>query len=248
MPGRRVGLHHLHRAGQPGLLRPVADLVALGGQRVARRLRDGGFDRQAAGEEVEGGEAGRGRNSWRSAAPRSPPAPPCRSCRTLSTTCSMAWICTSPPGVPKGITPPSSVTIIAGLGVSRGRLPGATPQGCARVRPALAAAVGGDDAEAGHHRRIPGPVRGRRAEGIAPAVHHRAVGGIGLDQRRGAVGGAAAGWCRCSASAAACPSAPGPGRSARAGRRDAPPPAAGRAGRRRRPGRRNGIPGRPSPP
>ena len=43
----------------------------------------------------------------------------------------MAWICTSPPGVPKGMTPPPAVTIIAGLGVSRGRLPGATPQGCA---------------------------------------------------------------------------------------------------------------------
>src|SRR3984885_10961068 len=50
-------------------------------------------------------------------------------CITFSSTCSIAWICTSPPGVPNGITPPLSVTSIAGLGVSRGRLPGATPAG-----------------------------------------------------------------------------------------------------------------------
>src|SRR4051794_10278587 len=42
----------------------------------------------------------------------------------------MAWICTSPPGVPNGMTPPLAVTSSAGLGVSRGRLPGATPAGC----------------------------------------------------------------------------------------------------------------------
>src|ERR1700722_12979725 len=51
-------------------------------------------------------------------------------CMTFSNTWSMAWVCTSPPGVPNGITPPSLVTKIAGLGVSRGRLPGATPAGC----------------------------------------------------------------------------------------------------------------------
>src|SRR3984885_10378953 len=48
----------------------------------------------------------------------------------FSRTCNIAWVCTSPPGVPNGITPPSFVTKIAGLGVSRGRLPGATPAGC----------------------------------------------------------------------------------------------------------------------
>ena len=36
----------------------------------------------------------------------------------------------SPPGQPKGIERPSSPTAIAGFGVSRGRLPGATPLGC----------------------------------------------------------------------------------------------------------------------
>src|SRR5262249_14348853 len=41
----------------------------------------------------------------------------------------MAWTCTSPPGAPNGITLPSSRTAIAGLGVSLGRLPGATPEG-----------------------------------------------------------------------------------------------------------------------
>src|SRR6478736_5803055 len=48
----------------------------------------------------------------------------------FSITCSIAWVCTSPPGVPNGITPPSLVTKIAGFGVNRGRLPGATPAGC----------------------------------------------------------------------------------------------------------------------
>src|SRR3974390_927528 len=47
----------------------------------------------------------------------------------LSRTCNIAWVCTSPPGVPNGITPPAAVTTIAGFGVSRGRLPGATPAG-----------------------------------------------------------------------------------------------------------------------
>src|SRR6201999_3603583 len=44
--------------------------------------------------------------------------------------CSIACVCTSPPGVPNGMTPPAPVTTIAGFGVSRGRLPGATPAGC----------------------------------------------------------------------------------------------------------------------
>ena len=52
-------------------------------------------------------------------------------CSTLSSTWSIAWICMSPPGQPNGITEPSSRTAIAGLGVSRGRLPGATPAGWA---------------------------------------------------------------------------------------------------------------------
>src|SRR5215471_10449829 len=47
----------------------------------------------------------------------------------LSITCSIACVCTSPPGVPNGITPPDPVTTIAGFGVRRGRLPGATPAG-----------------------------------------------------------------------------------------------------------------------
>src|ERR1700689_939174 len=51
-------------------------------------------------------------------------------CMTFSSTCSIAWCCPSPRGVPTGIPPPSFVTRIAGLGVSRGRLPGATPAGC----------------------------------------------------------------------------------------------------------------------
>src|SRR6186997_1041649 len=50
--------------------------------------------------------------------------------KMFSITCSIAWVCTSPPGVPNGMTPPASVTTIAGLGVRRGRLPGATPAGC----------------------------------------------------------------------------------------------------------------------
>src|SRR5262249_19273844 len=44
----------------------------------------------------------------------------------LRNTCSIACCCTSPPGVPNGIRslPPDSA--IAGAGVRRGRLPGAT--------------------------------------------------------------------------------------------------------------------------
>ena len=39
------------------------------------------------------------------------------------------WVCTSPPGVPNGIFSLPGWMAIAGLGVSRGRLPGATPDG-----------------------------------------------------------------------------------------------------------------------
>ena len=48
---------------------------------------------------------------------------------TLSRTWSIAWTWTSPPGVPKGITQPSGRRASAGLGVSRGRLPGAIALG-----------------------------------------------------------------------------------------------------------------------
>ena len=44
-------------------------------------------------------------------------------------TCIMAWVCTSPPGVPNGIFILPGWIAIAGLGVNRGRLPGATPDG-----------------------------------------------------------------------------------------------------------------------
>ncbi len=47
----------------------------------------------------------------------------------LRKTCSIAWVCTSPPGVPNGIFILPGWIAIAGLGVSRGRLPGATPDG-----------------------------------------------------------------------------------------------------------------------
>jgi hypothetical protein len=46
-------------------------------------------------------------------------------------TCSIACACTSPPGVPMGIGLPSGRIASAGLGVSRGRLPGATDDACA---------------------------------------------------------------------------------------------------------------------
>ena len=49
--------------------------------------------------------------------------------KTLSSTWDIAWICTSPPGVPNGMTPPPAGSSMAGLGVSRGRLPGAAPAG-----------------------------------------------------------------------------------------------------------------------
>jgi len=51
----------------------------------------------------------------------------------LSRVCSIAWLCTSPPGVPKGSTKRPGATAIAGLGVSRGRLPGARRLGCPGV-------------------------------------------------------------------------------------------------------------------
>src|SRR5581483_9571481 len=49
----------------------------------------------------------------------------------LRNVCSIACACTSPPGVPNGIARPSGPRASAGLGVSRGRLPGATEEGSA---------------------------------------------------------------------------------------------------------------------
>src|SRR3954468_17418081 len=49
---------------------------------------------------------------------------------TLRNTWSMAWHCTSPPGVPNGMYALPPLKAIAGFGVSRGRLPGATDEGC----------------------------------------------------------------------------------------------------------------------
>src|SRR5262249_52469891 len=43
---------------------------------------------------------------------------------------SIAWVWTSPPGVPNGMKTSPSWIASAGLGVRRGRLPGATPDGC----------------------------------------------------------------------------------------------------------------------
>ena len=47
----------------------------------------------------------------------------------------MACACTSPPGVPKGMARPSGPRASAGLGVSRGRLPGATALASAPTNP-----------------------------------------------------------------------------------------------------------------
>src|SRR5215207_7811817 len=47
----------------------------------------------------------------------------------LSSTCSIAWLCTSPPGVPNGRNSVPPLIASAGFGVRRGRLPGATPAG-----------------------------------------------------------------------------------------------------------------------
>src|SRR6185437_3521704 len=49
----------------------------------------------------------------------------------LSRTCSIACGWTSLPGEPNGMTQPESPTTMDGLGVSRGRLPGARQAGCA---------------------------------------------------------------------------------------------------------------------
>src|SRR5689334_19683236 len=48
----------------------------------------------------------------------------------LRNTWLIAWVCRSPPGVPNGITAWPGRMTIAGLGVRRGRLPGATHEGC----------------------------------------------------------------------------------------------------------------------
>src|SRR6185312_11191692 len=48
----------------------------------------------------------------------------------LSSACTSACACTSPPGVPSGIGLPSAASAIATIGVSRGRLPGAGHDGC----------------------------------------------------------------------------------------------------------------------
>src|SRR5689334_9166221 len=49
--------------------------------------------------------------------------------KTFRKTCNIACVCISPSGVPNTNTDPSSFSAIAGFGVRRGRLPGATPEG-----------------------------------------------------------------------------------------------------------------------
>src|SRR6476620_7263647 len=49
---------------------------------------------------------------------------------TLRNTCSIDCGCTSPPGVPNGISTLPFLNASAGFGVSRGRLPGPTEHGC----------------------------------------------------------------------------------------------------------------------
>src|SRR3546814_14068507 len=48
---------------------------------------------------------------------------------TLRKTCSIAWICASAPGEPKTRKGLPFLNAMAGLGVKRGRLPGATAEG-----------------------------------------------------------------------------------------------------------------------
>src|SRR5436190_12810148 len=49
---------------------------------------------------------------------------------TFRNTWSIACGCTSPPGVPNGMNALPRLSAIAGLGVRRGRFPGATDDGC----------------------------------------------------------------------------------------------------------------------
>ncbi len=152
--GARVGQDRLHRAGQPRPVRPLLDLVPARGEFVAHR-RDRSVPPPPAGRGNT--RTARTRRGTSSDATRGASIAFCRSmpkCMTFSSTCSIAWVCTSPPGVPNGITPPASVTSIAGLGVSRGRLPGATPGRMRRIGPALRAAAGRRDAQARHHRHV----------------------------------------------------------------------------------------------
>ena len=86
----------------------------------------------------------------------------------------------SPPGQPKGIARPSSPTAIAGFGVSRGRLPGATPEGCEGSGRDCSPRSDGDDPGPGDHRRGRGAVRGRRRERVAPAVDDADIRGAAL--------------------------------------------------------------------
>ena len=71
-------------------------------------------------------------------------------------------------------------TAIAGFGVSRGRLPGATPDGCAGSGRDCRPRSEGTMPEAGDDRRGRGAVGGRRRERVAPAVDDADVGGAAL--------------------------------------------------------------------
>ena len=125
-----VGDDGAHGSGEPRPIRPPLDLVAELSERLPGRLGDAALEIEPAGivgvrlergGEAVGGDARRLDRFLRA---------PCRRGCTLRNTCSIACVCTSPPGVPNGIAILPGSMAIAGLGVRRGRLPGATPDGC----------------------------------------------------------------------------------------------------------------------
>ena len=88
----------------------------------------------------------------------------------LSTTCSIACTCMSPPGQPITSSEPSSRTAIAGFG-RQARTPArADPRGVPRVGPRLLAALGRDDAEPGDDRAAERAVGRHRREREAVGV------------------------------------------------------------------------------
>ena len=139
---------------------------------------------------------------------------------TLRNTCSIDWHCTSPPGVPIGMYGLPFLKTIAGHGVRRGRLPGATALACPSTAHDCEPRVETHEARARHHRRLSAAIARRRREHVAVPIDDAEVRRVEEFGPRSAPapGGDRARARRAVPDArdrppAACPDEPCPGRS-----------------------------------
>ena len=147
------------------------------------RLGDAAFDGEPAGVVVERREGRRIAVARETRGLDRRTACPGQRRNGSSSTCSIAWVCTSPPGVPNGMN--SVATLDRQCRVGRQPRPLARRDAgrVARVGPRLRAAVRRDQPGPRHHRRAVGAVARRRREDVAPAVGDADIGGVGLGVR-----------------------------------------------------------------